>query len=257
MNSPSSGDERLRERQLDQLALAGPLAVTQAHHRGDRTVDARHRVGAEHVAGELRLRVGVAAEERLADHRLGVGAEGAVVAVRPGQAERRHPDHDEPRVHLAQVVPAEARAVERAGRVVLDHHVADLHQAQERLAALGSGEVGDHRLLVARVGVEVGRAVPAVVLRIEVGVERGQVGAVSRLLLALLLRETDLGAASVRVDAVDWLDADHLGAPLRQQLRAVRAGPDHRRGGYPDALEGWTQQPGVRCRPRRRERPRQ
>ena len=115
-------------------------------------------------------------------------------------AEALHRGHDHARVERVDVLPGESHAVERAGREVLDQHVAGLHQALQHL----------HALLA--LGVERDRAL--------VVVEHGEIEAVgARHVLQLAARD---------VAGARPLDLDHVGAEPGQQLRAGRARLDVR-----------------------------
>ena len=166
------GDEALVERHLDQLPLAGPLAMPQRHQHGDCALHAGESVAGERFADFVRAAVGVAAQVGVADHRFDVQPEGAVAAVGPFEAEGGHAQHDQARVDLAQLFPADAGSVDRLRHVVFDQHIALGDQFQEGLAALFGHDVAGHRALVAGVGVERGEAVPGVAAEFGVGILR-------------------------------------------------------------------------------------
>ena len=111
-------------------------------------------------------------------------------------AEALHRRHDHARVGLVDVLPGQPHAVERAGREVLDQHVAVLDQPLEDFLALGMLGVDGDRALV--------------------GVEHREVERVRALHVAQL-------AARDVADAGP-LDLDAVGAHVGQKLRAGRAG---------------------------------
>ena len=110
-------------------------------------------------------------------------------------AEALHRRDDHARVGLVDVLPGQAHAVERAGREILDQHVAMLDQALEDLLALAVLGVDGDRALVA--------------------VEHREIEAV------LPLHVAQLAARDV-ADA-GTLDLDAVGAHVAEQLRAGRA----------------------------------
>ncbi len=115
------------------------------------------------------------------------------VFVRSG-AEALDRRHDHARVELVDVLPGQAHAVERAGREILDQHVAGLDQLVE------------HALALRVLGVDRDRAL--------VVVEHGEVERVRAL-------HVDQLAARDVADA-RTLDLDHVGAEPGEQLRAGR-----------------------------------
>ena len=102
---------------------------------------------------------------------------------------------DHARVELVDVVPGQAHAVERAGREVLDQHVAGLDQPVEDIHALGMLGVDGDRPLAA--------------------VEHGEIEAVGARHVAQLPARDVAGART--------LDLDHVGAHVGEQLGASRA----------------------------------
>src|SRR4051812_16688709 len=117
--------------------------------------------------------------------------------VRTG-AEAFHRGHDHARVDLVDVLPGQPHAVERAGRKILDQHVALLDQPFEDFLALGVLGIDRDRPLVV--------------------VQHGEIERVRAFDVA------QLGARDV-ADA-GTLDLDTVGPEPGQQLRAGRAGLD-------------------------------
>ena len=110
------------------------------------------------------------------------------------RAEALHRGDDHARIELVDVLPGQPHAVERAGREILDQHVAMLHQPIEDFLALGM------------LGVDRDRALRAI--------EHGEIEAVGALHVAQL-------AARDVADAGPF-DLDHVGAHIGEQLRAGR-----------------------------------
>ena len=101
---------------------------------------------------------------------------------------------DHARVELLDALPGQAHAVERAGREVLDQHVAGLHQALEDLHALRVLAVDGDRALVV--------------------VQHGEIEAVG---VGHVLQLAARDVADART-----LDLDHVGAEPGEELRAGR-----------------------------------
>jgi hypothetical protein len=110
-------------------------------------------------------------------------------------AEALHRRDDHARVGLVDVLPGQAHAIERAGREILDQHIAVLDQAIEDFLALGVLGVDRDRTLVAVQHREVERV--------------------------LALHVAELGAGDV-ADARTF-DLDAVGAHVGEKLRAGRS----------------------------------
>ena len=111
------------------------------------------------------------------------------------RAKTLHRRDDHARVGLVDVLPGQAHAVERAGREILDQHVAMLDQALEDFLALGMLGVDRDRALVA--------------------VEHREIEAVLALHVAQLAAGDVADAGTLHLDAV--------GAHVAEELRAGRA----------------------------------
>ena len=116
------------------------------------------------------------------------------ILVRP-RAEALDRGDDHARIGLVDVLPGQAHAVERAGCEILHQHVAALDQPFEHFLALGMLGVDGDRALVA--------------------VEHREIEAVGALHVAQLTARDVADAGP--------LDLDHVGAHIREQLRAGRA----------------------------------
>ena len=110
-------------------------------------------------------------------------------------AKALHRGDDHARVGLVDVLPGQAHAVERAGREILDQHVAMLDQALEDVLALGMLGIDRDRALVA--------------------VEHREVERVGALHVAQLAAGDVADAGPLHLDAV--------GAHVAEELRAGRA----------------------------------
>ncbi len=110
-------------------------------------------------------------------------------------AEALHRGHDHARIELVDMLEGEPHAVERAGREILDQHVAQLDQPVEDFLALGMLAVDGDRALIA--------------------VEHGEVEAVGAFHVAQLPAR-DVAHARP-------LDLDAVGAHIAEQLRAGRS----------------------------------
>ncbi len=114
-------DRALRLRELDELALAGALAMVQRGEDGagrlvwDRKVGVQGRDAGGWPAGQAHARV----HAGVGDHAVAVGP---VAAVRAARAHDGHRQHHEVRPDLPQILVAEPLAVHAvAGEVVRDH----------------------------------------------------------------------------------------------------------------------------------------
>ena len=96
--SPRNGHEVFGGRGFDEDALAGLVAMSQAHDEGERAADAARGItgDAAGASGGVFIRIG--AEEGVAGEGFHVVAPRAVVLVGAFDAECGHPHHDEARV---------------------------------------------------------------------------------------------------------------------------------------------------------------
>ena len=174
------------------LAAAGALALVERGHDAEGEMQAGAAI-ADLRAGDQRRAVAEAGG--------GGGAAGALrdvlvdLAVLVGTgAEALHRRDDHARVGLVDVLPGQAHAVERAGREILDQHVAMLDQPLEDFLALGMLGIDGDRALV--------------------GVEHREIEAVLPLHVAQLAARDVADAGPLHLDAVR--------AHVAEQLRAGR-----------------------------------
>ena len=166
-------------------------------------VDDRRRMGT--VEGER-------GEPGQRSHRVGVRH---VIAPRPGSAEARRADDDEPRVPRLQHLWTDAHTVEGAGAEVLDHNIGVLGEPKERLDALGLAEVQRDASLV---------AVHVVEVAARVGIE-------------LASREVHELRETGRIGSVTRLDLDYVRTVVGEHPRRVRSGEHPREVEHDDAVE--------------------
>ena len=204
---PAEIDHPVLHRREDALAAARALALEQRGDDAEREVKPGAAV-ADLGAGDHRHVVAEPGGGRRAAGALGDVLVDLAVLVGAG-AEALDRGHDHARVQLPHPVPAEPHAVERAGREVLDQHVAGLHQALKHLLA---GLV---------LGVELDRAL--------VVVEHGEIEAVGARLVDQLAARRIAGAGPFHLD--------HVGPEPGQQLGAGRPRLDMGEVEYLDALE--------------------
>ena len=107
-------------------------------------------VGDRRGARRHRRPVGVAGQVGEAAHRRRDAAEPRPLAVRARLAEGRDAHHHQPRVHRAQLVPAEPPPFHRARAEVLGQHVRAAGQPLDERLAIRLAQVAGDRLLVAR-----------------------------------------------------------------------------------------------------------
>ena len=137
----------LLHRHLDQLALAGALALdVGGHDRGGR-VDTSAGVANGGAAADG-LAIGKAGHAHHAAGGLGDHVEALVLAVRAGEPEALDTRHDDPWIGRAQALVVEAELLHQAGREVLDHDVGLLDHLQEERPAVGVFQVDRHAALV-------------------------------------------------------------------------------------------------------------
>ena len=200
-------------RDVDELALAGALALAQ---RGEDPERGHQRAAAEvgDLAAGLNGRaVGIAGEVEQPDPGQVVGVVPGSRRIRPVLAVAGDRAVDEPRVLLAQPLVADAEAVHHAGPERLEQHVGAAREPQQHVAAAGRLEVDPDGPLAA-------------VQRQERRGRRAGIG-------ALVLR---LGPADV-VAHPRVLDLDHVGAEVGQQQRAEAARQQAREVDHPQAAE--------------------
>ena len=145
-------------------------------------------------------------------HRLGQGAEGAALGVRPGLAEPGDPQHHQGWVDLLQIRRAESPFLQHSGAEVLDHHVGLGDQAAQDVLTLGFAEVQGDGPLVA------GDDLPP---------------------QAVAVLGQAVGAGGI---AAGMLDLDDVGAPVAEQHRGDRSGVDGSQVQHPQPGEravGW------------------
>ena len=228
------GNERLGLRKLDELALAGALAVVQGGQDRECAVSAARRVAHKHRRHGGGVHVLVAPQHGVADHAVHVQSEAAVVAVGAGVAVGGHAHHDNARVDLSEALVGDREALHRASGVVLDEHVAHLDEPVQHLLALGPEQVDGHAQLVAGVGVEQGSAVPGPVS----GDSAGQPGEVVGAVIQLLLAGSRPGAAGGGGrERLSGLDADDLCPHVGKEGRAVWPRPHDGQVQHADALQ--------------------
>src|SRR5262249_3509646 len=125
-------DHGVLHRHLDVLAPARALTLMQGGQDADRTMQSGARI-ADGRSWLERLGLPRACEAQRASHGLRDHVEAHVVLVRP-LAEPLDLRIDQTRIDLADDAPAEAQALDGAGREVLDHHVGLLQHLREDLA---------------------------------------------------------------------------------------------------------------------------
>src|SRR5208282_3861403 len=141
-------------RKFDPLSLAGPFALVQRRENPKRAGKAAHRI-AQRVRERVRLfRVVVAGEPCNSGHRLDRVAIAARVGLGTPVAERRHRDHDQPRINRPQNLPIESEAFHYAGAVVLDQDVGGGDQPFYDFDSARIVQVERHAQLAAIGGVE-------------------------------------------------------------------------------------------------------
>ncbi len=186
-------------RDVDQLTLARALALVQ---RGEDAERGHQRAAAEvgDLPGRLHRRAArLAGQPEQADQPQVVHVVAGAVAHRAVLAVAADRAVDDPRVHRAHRLVADAEAVEHAGPEGLEHDVGAGDEPQQHLAPGGLLEVDPHRGLVA-------------VQREEQRPLRGVLGALV------------VGRRPAHVVAhPEVLDLDHLGAEVGQQQRAEPA----------------------------------
>ena len=204
---PAEIDHPVLHRGEDALAPPRALPLEQGGHDAEREVEAGAAV-ADLGAGDHRHVVAEAGGGRRPAGALGDVLVDLARLVGAG-AEALDRGHDHARIQLPHPLPAEPQPVDRAGRQVLDHHVAGPHQALQHLLA---GRV---------LAVELDRAL--------VVVEHGEIEAVGARLVDQLAARRIAGARPFHLD--------HVRPEPGQQLGAGRPRLDVGEVEYLDALE--------------------
>ena len=200
-------------RDVDELALAGHLALAQ----GDQDPDRGHQRATAEV-GDLARRLHrrsalLAGQAEQPDQAEVVHVVARAVAVRPVLPVAGDRAVDEPRVLLAQPLVADPQPLHHAGAEALQQHVGLAHEPQQDLAPRVGLQIDADRALVA--------------------VERQEQRAARALLRPLVARRRPAHVvAEPRV-----LDLQHVGAEVGQQPRAEAARQQPREVEHADALE--------------------
>src|SRR5207249_2746141 len=116
--------DRLKLREINELALAGASAVPYSHEHGERAGIAAGHVGVG-IAPAGRLFAWMAHEQGVAGQGLERGAVANVVFLRSGVAEARHADRDEVRLNLPEAGVVHAPVAHDPRAEVVDHYVRD------------------------------------------------------------------------------------------------------------------------------------
>ena len=202
-------DGAVVERRVDELALAGAVALVERHHDADRGVHAGREVDHRYADAHLAA-LGRAVDRDEAGRGLDHGVVAGEAAQRAVGAEAGDAGMDQPReLRCQHVVVADAPLFHRAGLEVVDQHVGRLEQLQQDVAALRLGEVERDRALVAVDAGEIGGNT--------FGVERRPPGA---------------GLVALR-----RLDLDHVGAVVGQHLAAIGTAQHARQVDHFQAVE--------------------
>ena len=186
------GDRGAEQRALDLLTPAGLAARHERRQRAERGERRRPAVDPRHRRPQRLL--GRAGQVGRAAHHLADAVEAVLVAPRAAGAERGDRGQDDVRLDPTEALEVEGERSQDFGRQVGDDDVGGRHELADDLAALGARRVERHRALVA-VHHEIQRA-----------------DAVRR-----HRRDPAILAATAA------LDADHVGAQVGQERRAVRA----------------------------------
>ncbi len=200
-------------RRFDERTDPRGLAALEPDQRREGSAHAREGIAwPTRYAWLVALMAGDPREPGHLFHRL---CEANVVPPRTVEAEGGHPDHDCPRVEVADRFPGYAELIEDSGREVLDEYVGQLEQAPEDLASTRRSEVEGQVFLV----------------RVDAQVDRRPLPPG---------RAIDEGPTShshpVRV--LNGLDVNDFGAERREHVGGCGARPPCRRVEDPDPLEG-------------------
>jgi hypothetical protein len=132
-------EDRFVDADVDDLALAGRLAVAQRQQDADRAVEAGQVVTHGRGPRNHRSFAGETCEVRQTGKTVRDVREARPPAIRPGLSVARDPQHHQPGVGLAQLVPAESPFLHRAGAEILDQHVRLGDQFEETGRPLPAG----------------------------------------------------------------------------------------------------------------------
>jgi len=211
---------RVQQRHVDDLALAGRVAMAQRGQDRDRRIHAGEQVRHRHAdllrsaAGQRIGFAGDAHQPAQALHRVVVTG---AVPVGAGLAEAGDRAEHQPRIERQQCRRVQTVAGQVADLVVLDHHVRATGQFPDQVLALGTGDVDADRALV---------AVRAQVV--------GRLGGVLAVAILQVGRPPPSGVIAPRMAAFGWaFDLDDVGAEVGQGLRAP--GPGQHAGEIQDA----------------------
>src|SRR5207249_7057418 len=191
--------DRLKLREINELALAGASAVPYSYKHGQRAGIAAGHVGIG-IAPACRLFAWMAHEQGVAGQGLERGAVADVVFLRSGVAEARHADRDDVGLDLLEAGVVHAPVAHNPRAEVVDHHVGDGNELAGDLAPTRVGHVDDRTFLPAE---EVPRE-PA--------------------------------AAGAHIERVAPLDFDHLRALVGQNARGYWPSHNPREVKNPDTL---------------------
>ena len=194
----------VEQRQVDELALAGSLAVMQGGQDGAAGVHAGHEIG-DCDADLHGLAAGLAGHAHDPAHALDQKVVARPLGEGAGLAEPGDRTIDQAGVLAGQVVVGEPVLLQAAGLEVLDQHVAMADQPPGQGGALRLGDIQAERALVA--------------------VRREEIGAFAGLLAVWAGQERRAPAAGI-VAGAGPLDLDHVGAQVAQQLGAAGSRQD-------------------------------
>src|SRR5436309_1426891 len=145
--APEEIGHHLLHRYLDELALAGALALDVSGQDGGGGVNARSGVADGRAAADG-LAVGEAGYAHHATRRLSDHVEALVLVVRAGEPEALDAGDDEARIRRAEPLVVEAQLFHQAGREILHDDVRSLDHPEEQRAATGILQIDRHAALV-------------------------------------------------------------------------------------------------------------
>src|SRR5829696_8839147 len=145
---PEDSEDRLDDRQVDNLPAPASVAGPEGGQDGDRTRQRRDTVG-QPERRERRRPVRLARDVGEATHGLSKGAEAWPVLVRAELAEASDAGEDEARVYPAETLVAEVPPLQGARPETLDHNVRITCESPEDLLSLWFTQVQGHAPLVA------------------------------------------------------------------------------------------------------------
>ncbi len=141
---------RLVKREVDHLPFAAAqIAMIKRDHDRERAEDAGDEV-AQGISRRHRRPVRLADEMGKPAHRFGDATEAGATFVRPGLAESRDAQENNPRIDTANDVGPDAPSLKSSRPVVLHDRVFALDQLLENLRALGFAQIEGDAALVAR-----------------------------------------------------------------------------------------------------------